>query len=109
MLGISANNPIVCNVLETVVALTNIHTDIMINSHKRKFSNKDFYSFLRIWSELMKKSSMENLIFCAVGLELNRNLSIDKLTLFCMDFSRLSCLIKGKLRKNDFQGIKFFV
>ena len=109
MLCISANNPIVYNVLETAVALTNIHANIMINAHKKKFSNKGFYSFLRIWSELMKKSSMENLIFCAVGLELNRNLGFDKLTLFCMDFSRLSCLINGKLRKNDFQGIRFFV
>ena len=38
-----------------------------------KFSIKDFFSkcdqirsFLRIWSSLMKKSLMENVIFCAV-------------------------------------------
>ena len=38
-----------------------------------KFSIKDFFSkcdqirsFLRIWSHLLKKSLMENLIFCAV-------------------------------------------
>ena len=38
-----------------------------------KFSKKDFFSksdqirsFLRIWSHLLKKSLMENFIFCAV-------------------------------------------
>ena len=38
-----------------------------------KFSIKDFcskcdqiHSFLRIWSHLLKKSLMENIIFCAV-------------------------------------------
>ena len=38
-----------------------------------KFSIKDFFgkydqirSFLRIWSHLLKKSLMENFIFCAV-------------------------------------------
>ena len=43
-------------------------------AQKIKFSIKDFlsksnqiYSFLRIWSHLMKKPLMENLIFCAVG------------------------------------------
>ena len=41
---------------------------------KMKFSIKDFFSrcdqirsFLRIWSHLLKKSLMENFIFCAVG------------------------------------------
>ena len=40
---------------------------------KMKFSFKDFFSkcdqilsFLRIWSHLLKKSLMENFIFCAV-------------------------------------------
>ena len=40
-----------------------------------KFSIKDFFSkcdqicsFLRIWSHLMKKSLMENFIFCAVQM-----------------------------------------
>ena len=32
---------------------------------KMKFSIKDFFSFLRIWSHLLKKSLMEN-FFCAV-------------------------------------------
>ena len=41
---------------------------------KMKFSIKDFFSkcdqigsFLRIWSYLLKKSLMENFIFCAVN------------------------------------------
>ena len=44
-----------------------------IISQKMKFSIKDFFSKcdqiykkLRIWSHLLKKSSMENFIFCAV-------------------------------------------
>ena len=42
---------------------------------KMKFSIKDFFSkcdqirsFLRIWSHLLKKSSIENFIFCAVNI-----------------------------------------
>ena len=42
-------------------------------ARKMKFSFKDFFSkcdqirsFLRIWSHLLKKSSMGNFIFCAV-------------------------------------------
>ena len=42
-------------------------------AQKMKFSIKDFFSkcvqiriFLRIWSHLLKKSSMENFIFCVV-------------------------------------------
>ena len=43
-----------------------------------KFSIEDFFSKcdqirrkLRIWSHLLKKSFMENFIFCAVNLDLN--------------------------------------
>ena len=37
-------------------------------AQKMKFSIKDFFSKcdLRIWSRLLKKSLMENFIFCAV-------------------------------------------
>ena len=45
----------------------------MRTAQKMKFSSKDFFSkcdkirrFLRIWSYLLKKSLMGNLIFCAV-------------------------------------------
>ena len=47
-------------------------------AQKMKFSIKDFFSkcdqirsFLRIWSHLLRKSFMENFIFCGVyGLEI---------------------------------------
>ena len=46
---------------------------ITFNAQKMKFSIKDFFGkrdqiriFLRIWSHLMKKSLMENFIFCTV-------------------------------------------
>ena len=45
----------------------------LFTKQKIKFSIKDFFSkcdqirsFLRIWSNLLKKSLMENFIFCAV-------------------------------------------
>ena len=48
-------------------------------AQKMKFSIKDFFSKcdqirrkLRIWSHLLKKSQMENFIFCAVWLWLKR-------------------------------------
>ena len=44
-----------------------------LTAQKMKFSIKDFFSncdqirsLLRIWSHLLKKSLMENIIFCAV-------------------------------------------
>ena len=40
-------------------------------AQKMNFSIKDFFSFLRIWLHLLKKSSMENFIFCAVIMFLN--------------------------------------
>ena len=47
----------------------------MGTAQKKKFSIKDFFSkydhlgnVRRIWSHLLKKSLMENFIFCAVGL-----------------------------------------
>ena len=47
--------------------------NITNTAQKMKFSIKDFFSkcnqiqsFLRIWSHLIKKSLMENFIFCAV-------------------------------------------
>ena len=47
----------------------------IIAAQKMKFSIKDFFSkcdqirsFLRIWSHLLKKSLIENFIFCAVNV-----------------------------------------
>ena len=46
---------------------------LVVTAQKMKFSMKDFFSKcdqirkkLRIWSNLLKKSLMENFIFCAV-------------------------------------------
>ena len=35
------------------------------------FHFKDFFSFLRIWSHLLKKSLMANFVFCAVHLQVS--------------------------------------
>ena len=50
-----------------------------------KFSNKDFFSKcdqirrkLRIWSHLLKKSLMENFIFCAVNTVVVRHAMLAK-------------------------------
>ena len=60
------------------VVLLNLSKILTIDFNKQtpqkmKFSTEDFFSkcdqirsFLQIWSNLLKKSSMENLIFCAV-------------------------------------------
>ena len=49
---------------------------IQITAQKMRFSIQDFFSkcdqirsFLRIWSYLLKKSLMENFIFCAANAE----------------------------------------
>ena len=47
--------------------MTGYDTPRRMAAQKMKFSIKDFVSFLRIWSHLMKKSLMENLIFCAAA------------------------------------------
>ena len=53
--------------------LNESHLSLTYTGRKMKFSIKDFFSkfdqipsFLRIWSHLLKKSLMENFIFCAV-------------------------------------------
>ena len=59
---------------------SSLHSAILerYTAQKMKFSIKDFFSNcdqirrnLRIWSHLMKKSLMENFIFCAVLVVLN--------------------------------------
>ena len=52
--------------------------ELTITTQKMKFAIKDFFSnydqirsFLRIWSHLLKKSLMENFIFCAVNIQYN--------------------------------------
>ena len=53
---------------------------VFVIAQKMKFSIKDFFSkcdqidsFLRIWSHLLKKSSTENFIFCAVCISLTKS------------------------------------
>ena len=45
--------------------------------HKNEISTKcdQIYRKLQIWSHLLKKSLMENFIFCAEGLVLTQNIS----------------------------------
>ena len=67
--------------------------------HKEtKFSIKDFFSkcdqirsFLRIWSHLLKKSLMENFIFCVVQTQLLTGKLIKKV---CND-KKINC-VQGK-------------
>ena len=56
-----------------VFCINNDKRDVLNTAQKMKFSIKNFFSecdqirsFLRIWSHLLKKSLMENFIFCAV-------------------------------------------
>ena len=60
------------NTTEVILRLTSI------TAQKMKFSIKDFFSkcdqicsFLRIWSHLLKKTLIENYIFCAVYVSSN--------------------------------------
>ena len=74
---------------------TTLNMDIFNTAQKMKFSIKEFFSKcdqirrkLRIWSHLLKKSLMENFIFCAVWkiwlllykgwVKLNRRMKIFK-------------------------------
>ena len=65
-------------------------------ARKMKFPIKDFSSkcdqirsFLRIWLHLLKKSLMENFIFCAVGplLLAHRNFLIEALALCARQYT----------------------
>ena len=70
----------------------------LITAQKMKFSIKDFFSkcdqmrsFVRIWSPLLKKSLMENLILCEVNVfswlwpDMFRHFQI------CLDFQGTRC------------------
>ena len=71
---------IVCILLPIFRSLSNICGGVFCkNSWRMKFSIKDFFSkydqihnFMRIWSHLLKKSLMENFIFCAVFTTFSR-------------------------------------
>ena len=70
---ISTTMDVLYNQFENRIKKTNPLTQVYVTAQKMKFSIKDFFgkcdeirSFLRIWSHLLKKSLMENFIFCAV-------------------------------------------
>ena len=48
-----------------------------ITPHKMKFSIIDFFNFLQIWSHFLKKSIMENFIFCAVYIVAKGKISVE--------------------------------
>ena len=62
------------NMVLTVISAVAVSTSLITtNAQKMNFSIKDFFSkcdqirsFLRIWSDLLKKSLIEKLNFCAV-------------------------------------------
>ena len=65
---------------------------------KMKFFIEDFFnkcnhirSFLRIWSYLLKKSFMENFIFCAALV----SLQVNRLTVFYLELHTLSLYLLG--------------
>ena len=92
----------------SILLFPDIGYDIATIAQKMKFSIKDFFnkcdqirSFLRIWSHLLKKSLMENFIFCAVDLVLrnviykltNENPVIKDILTFLCCFGCLSLLM----------------
>ena len=85
----SINYNITCNRLSRNLKM-NAKRFISYTAQKMKFSIKDFFStsyqirsFLRVWSHLLKKSFIENLIFCAV------------FAIFCLFFVQLKWCFKG--------------
>ena len=56
---------------------SNVHERFTFTGQKMKFNITELHSsFLRIWSHLLKKSVMENFIFCAVIIDENVSLGI---------------------------------
>ena len=73
---------------------------LLFTAQNMKFSIKDFFgkcdqihSFVRIWSHLLKKSLMENFIFCAVHLLVTTSVyyidtpnDLDGILAWCLQF-----------------------
>ena len=62
-------------------------------AQKMKFSIKDFFIFLRIWSQLLKKSSMENFIFCTVSSSTRSYAITNSYFYFCLWFNSIFKMI----------------
>ena len=77
MSSISAENNLIKNfqkLVHKLFPIFYIDYEVRATEQKMKFSMKDFFSKcdqigwkLRIWAHLLKKSLMENFIFCAVS------------------------------------------
>ena len=68
-----------------------------------KFSIKDFFnkcdkirSFLRIWSHLLKKSLLENIIFCAVNDRIRKHTSTKQVFLHSKEIFSVNLAIYEK-------------
>ena len=77
------NLPTVCTKLAQVGGWVQHSDCLTFTAQKMKFSIKDFFSKrdqirrkLRIWSDLLKKSLMENAIFVCIGYHLTNEISI---------------------------------
>ena len=62
-------------------------------AQKMKFSIKDFSIFLRIWSHLLKKSLMENFIFCTVSSSTRSYAITNSYFYFCSWFNSIFKII----------------
>ena len=61
-------------------------------AQKMKLSNKDFFSKLRIWSNLLKKPLMENFIVCAVMMNFSMTIQHRNINVHHKYFSEKSDL-----------------
>ena len=62
-------------------------------AQKMKFSITDFSIFLRIWSHLLKKSLMENFIFCTVSSSTRSYAITNSYFYFCLWFNSIFKMI----------------
>ena len=62
-------------------------------AQKMKFSITDFSIFLRIWSHLLKKSLMENFIFCTVSSSTRSYAITNSYYYFCLWFNSIFKMI----------------
>ena len=80
----------------------------LYTAQKMKFSIKDFFSKcaqirkkLRVWSHLLRKSLMENFIFCAVLGELWYGITVQKMKFSIKDFFNKCDQIRRHLLKKS--------
>ena len=64
-------------------------------AQKMKFSIKDFSIFLRIWSQLLQKPSLENFIFCTVSSSTRSYAITNTYFYFCSWFNSIFKIISS--------------